>query len=426
MFLPTTCLGLERLRDVHKTVDKLLDKLNYNEKQHVQVYNLCTHCETVEDLDRSVPMEKKKLTYLHCSGYDWICRAIYEVERDETILWTQYSLMTPQEYCELITEAMETMEPRSAMFSIHKFNKDLRMEQPHTVNTIHAVEELLFKCYVPLKLQKNRLPVPPEGKEFLEEIVAPMNIEQSELVEPTFKESWVPTCSCPEKSLDPETEACTQCGNSKLQLVREKINTGDLTQMPDWDPTLHFLDEEKDMVDGNAAATGIQRDLDIVRARALVSNTCTEMINHISTHTGIKDPCQFCQTKKRSAPDRIVECSGVEELCTFKHEFFKAWPVGMVRDKSYNEIVLSCYTVAKYKDILDQVFSLKYVERAMNVKRMIDTDLLPIHPHLAPVANLYNCILYRYYWPSPLERIPSLEDVSATSDAESELSELSQ
>ena len=377
----------------------------------------------MEDLDRSVPMEKKKLTYINCSGHEWVCRAISEVEKYESILWNQYTLITPQEYCELIAEAMDTMEPRSAMFSIHKFNKDLKVEQPHTVNTILAVEELLFNSYVPLKLGKNRLPVPPEGKEFLEEHVAPVNIEKGELVEPTFKESWVSTCCCLDKSLDPETEACTQCGNTKLQLAREKINTGDLSQMPDWDPTLHYLDEGEDMVDG---ARGIQKELNMVRARAWVNNTCKEILNHITSLTGIKEPCTFCQTKKRSAPDRIIECSGVEKHCTFNHEFFKAWPVGMVRDKSYNEIVLSCYTVAKYKDILDQIFSLKYVERAMNVKRMVDTDLLAVHPHLAPVANLYNCILYRYYWPSTLERIPSLEDVSAVSDAESELSELSQ
>ena len=398
-------LGERRLKDVHKRVDYLLDKFMYNELKHVQVFDLCKFCETVEVLDMSVPMKERKQIYLNCSGIDWICHARYDVNNYRGILWNQYTLMSSEDYSQLVMEAMNTMEPRHALDAVHHLNKELKVEQPHMVNTIHAVEELLYSCYVPMQLKGDTLPLPPLGKEYEEEFVAPEKFNLNEM-EPRFKEVWISSCSCTEKCLDPETEKCTTCGNSKLKLAREALKCNDFApEMPKWDKFLEFLDEERLLINGSPNNTSqIQENLNMARVRTLVNSTCTDILTHLNALTGIKDPCNFCKNLKRSTPDRVVDCSGLLKVCTFRYDFFKEWPVSMVRDKCYNDRVLNCNTTERYKHLLNEIFSLKYLERAMKVKDIVDDDILAANPHLAPVIKQYNALLYRYYWPCALEK----------------------
>ena len=402
-------------------VDYLLQKFLYNEQKHVQVFDLCKFCETVEYLDMSVPMVERKHIYINCSGIDWICHAKHDVKNYRTIMWNQYTLMTSQDYCKLVLDAMNSMEPRLALQAIHHLNKELKVEQPHMVNAINAAEQLLFKCYVPMKLKQDTLPVPPVGKEYVEELLEPLGFDLKHM-KPKFKDCLISDCSCREKSLDPETEACNSCGNTKLKLAKDVLKDGDLRpDMPRWDNMMEFLDEERKLLNGGKEKSGqIQKNLDIVRARALVNSTCTDILNNLNALTGIKDPCDFCRNLKRSSPDKIIDCSGLQDVCTFRYDFFKEWPVGMVRDKCYNERVLGCSTTEKYKQLLNHIFSLKYVERAMRVKDVMDNDILAVNPHLAPVIKQYNCILYRYFWPYALEKetLDLTGDPAATSDEE--------
>ena len=403
--MPWKSLGEKRLRDVHQRVNYLLDKLLYNEETHVQIFDLCRYCESKELMDMNVSMVEKKNIYLNCCGIDWICHARSQIRGYKPLEWNQYILMTSEEYCQVVRQAMESMEPRHALVSIDNLNRDLKRKQPHMVNAIHAVEELIFSCYVPMMLKQDTLPVPPEGKEYVEELIEPIGIDLDH-VKPRFKECWMSDCNCIEKSLDPETEACTSCGNTKLKLARDALLSGDLSpEMPRWDHLMKFLDEERLMLSGGKSDPGeIQTHLNVERARALVNSTCSDLLDHLTALTGVKDACEFCKTLKRCNPDSVIDCSGLEKVCRFKYDYYQEWPAGMVRFKCYNERVLNCSTTEKYKILMNHVFSLKYIERAMKVKDIIDGDILTVNPHMAPVINQYNCILYRYYWPYVLEK----------------------
>ena len=404
MLLSSSTLGQIRLKDVHKRVNFLLKESCYREDRQVQNFDLCKHCEIMEALDMSVPMADRKETYMNCSGVDWVCQAMHEVNKHQSIPWSQFSLMKPQFYSRLVLENMKGMEPRTAMHSINNLNKELKLEQPHMVNSIHVTEELMYNCYMPLKVVGDVLPVPPEGKEYVQEYVAPDNVLPSALKEATFRESYVSKCACVQKALNRERKACTQCGNTDMLMAMKAMEDGTVfLEYPYWNYSIGFLDDEKNMVNGaKKNHSTLQVQLDLARAKALVNSTCAEMIANISALTGIQSPCEFCQTTKRCTPDRVLHCSGVQELCVFKYEFFRQWPAGMVRERPYNNQVLNCSTVARYQEILNQIFSLKYLERAIRVKYLLDTDLLAVQPHLSPVVKEYNCLLYRYYWPYAL------------------------
>ena len=408
---------------MHIRVDYLLEKYKYNDQKHVQVFDLCTFCETMERLDKSVPMQERKQVYINCSGIDWICHARHDVHKTFQVPWNQYTLMPPEEYCSIMMDAMTSMEPRVAIQTINSFNKELKREQPHMMNTIHAVEELIFSCYKPMQVIMDTLPVPPVGKEYVKEPVDPMNLSPPHAnLRPKFKECWVSDCSCTDKCLDPETEACTQCGNTHLKLAMEALENCDLKpKMPTWETVLNFCEEEKVLLEGmKDNCCERQTGLNDLRCQTLVSKTCLEILTHLSSLTGIKNPCEFCCNLKRSSPDRIIDCTGVKKVCTFKYEFFKEWPVGLVREKAYNDKILNCSTRAQYRDLLNQIFSLKYVERAMACKDILDSDLLAVNPHLAPIIRQYNCILYRYYWPYAIDKelldLPTDECLSDSSE----------
>lgn len=394
------CLGSKRLRDVHTRVSYLLQKYKYNENKQVQIFDLCEFCEMKEDLDVSVPMLSRKQSYLNCSGIDWICQAKSEANKTEMILWNQYTLMSQEHYSEVVEEVLETLEARAAMQSLYLFHKELKTEQPHMTNTTLCSEEMMCKSYIPMKLANDTFPVPALGKEYLKEYVAPLFPDACPLQHPGLQGVLLPEettqpdeCWTPE-AVDPDT--LVEAESSKLKPVQ-----------PCWDNVFQFLEEEKVMLrnhNNHSNFTPVQRELDLSRAMAMVDSRCSEVMTHLNALTDLKDPCEFCKNLKRSAPDRIVECTGLQDVCVFKYEFYREWPVGMFREKSYNDTILNCTTRNKYMKLLNKIFSLKYIERAMRVKEIMDSDLLVISPHLAPVIKQYNALLYRYYWPYPLDQ----------------------
>ena len=65
------------------------------------------------------------------------------------------------------------------------------------------------------------------------------------------------------------------------------------------------------------------------------------------------------------------------------------------------EMLLDCDTLEKYAELMDIIFSVKYIERAFELKTIIDHTLLRLHPHMCYPVTWYDVLLYRYYC-SPL------------------------
>ena len=52
-----------------------------------------------------------------------------------------------------------------------------------------------------------------------------------------------------------------------------------------------------------------------------------------------------------------------------------------------------------YGKLLDEIFNVKFIERAMQLKAMVDCQIMVIHPHMAKITAYYDLLIYRYYSP---------------------------
>ena len=86
------------------------------------------------------------------------------------------------------------------------------------------------------------------------------------------------------------------------------------------------------------------------------------------------------------------------------------------------QMLLDCDTLEKFAQLMDILFSVKYIERAFELKAEIDNTLLNLHPYMCYPVTWYNALLYRYYsspWVTPKglhleeeeEEMENVEDV---------------
>ena len=68
---------------------------------------------------------------------------------------------------------------------------------------------------------------------------------------------------------------------------------------------------------------------------------------------------------------------------------------------SKTKMLLDCDILEKYAQLMDIIFSVKYIERAFELKAKVDNILLNLHPHMTFVVTWYDALLHRYYC-SPL------------------------
>ena len=61
--------------------------------------------------------------------------------------------------------------------------------------------------------------------------------------------------------------------------------------------------------------------------------------------------------------------------------------------------ILLCDTKKSYGELLDEIFNVKFIERAMQLKAMVDCQIMAIHPHMAKIIAYYDLLIYRYYSP---------------------------
>ena len=75
---------------------------------------------------------------------------------------------------------------------------------------------------------------------------------------------------------------------------------------------------------------------------------------------------------------------------------------------------------------MDKIFSVDFIERAIDLKLKFDTEVIDCYPEMSPFTAMYDALLLRWYWPQALkknkEEISSEEDkeVASTSDTTTE------
>ena len=132
----------------------------------------------------------------------------------------------------------------------------------------------------------------------------------------------------------------------------------------------------------NKPLENVQNELNNERMQSLLS-TDGSLLSNIDELIAVAEPSELCVWKKESNPSHVVMCSGVKELCTFKYEFFAEWPKYLWSKLNKTEMLLDCNTLEKYAQLMDIIFSVKYIERAFQLKIIIDNTLFSLHPTCA-------------------------------------------
>ena len=81
--------------------------------------------------------------------------------------------------------------------------------------------------------------------------------------------------------------------------------------------------------------------------------------------------------------------------------------------------ILLCDTKKTYSELLDEIFNVKFIERAMQLKAMVECQIMAIHPHMAKIIAYYDLLIYRYY--SPVWNINGKGKLQALEEEEEEM-----
>ena len=237
---------------------------------------------------------------------------------------------------------------------------NLVSQQPHMQTAAHIAEYMVYKNYKPHLLKDDVFPILPVGYEYFE-ITTPDQIEDND----------------GEDEVDPD-------GIEKLGY-----------KVCSWKPQLNDILVCRDIVN-NRTWENIQNELNN-KGVGDIFNIDGSLLNNIDKMTAVADPCELCYWQKGRNLSTVVMCLDAEKLCKFKYKFFAEWPEYLLSKINKTEMLLDCNTLEKYAQLMDIIFSVKYIERAFELKAKIDNTLLNLHPHMTKVVTWYDALLYRYY-----------------------------
>ena len=248
---------------------------------------------------------------------------------------------------------------KNVTYQMEKFNMNLVSQQPHMQTAAHIAEYAVYTDYKPHLLKDDVFPIPPVGYEYFE-METPAQIQDIDGEE-----------------VDPD-------GIEKLGY-----------EVCNWKPQLYDFLVCRDIVN-NRNWENIQNELNNEGVENIF-NIDSSLLNNIDKMTAVADPCELCCWWKDRYPSTVIMCSGAEKLCKFKYEFFAKWPEYLLSKINKTEMLLGCDTLEKYAQLMDIIFSVKYIERAFELKAKVDNTLLNLHPYMTYVVTLYDALLYRYY-----------------------------
>ena len=260
----------------------------------------------------------------------------------------------------ILMHILNNQQPKDAVYNIEHFILELTKKMPHLINTTQLAEFLNYSNYIPFQLTEGIFPAPPIGEEFIDEYVPPMKSKikyenkYNELVE---KEEY----------------GWTQPG-WKEELTKNCKNLAK-NPSPDQDFIEQILDQIKKY------------------------ETLDEILHAIHKLSLATDACFHCVWLKHKVPGKIINFTGIPNLCSLKYELFNAWPSKFYKESYLMTRILLCDTKKNYGELLDEIFNVKFIERAMQLKAMVDCQIMAIHPHMSKIIAYYDLLIYRYYSP---------------------------
>ena len=127
--------------------------------------------------------------------------------------------------------------------------------------------------------------------------------------------------------------------------------------------------------------------------------TLDEILHAIHKLSLATDACFNCVWLKHKVQGKIINCTGIPKLCSLKYELFNTWPTKFYKEAYLMTRILLCDTLKRYGELLYEIFNVKFIERAMQLKAMVDCQIMTIHPHMAKIIAFYDLMIYRYYSP---------------------------
>ena len=186
---------------------------------------------------------------------------------------------------------------------------------------------MVYTNYKPHLLKDDIFPVPPVGYEYLDMTVA-AHIEDDD----------------------------------KDEVDGENVNTNQIEKLGyevcNWKPELNDIVAHSNFVN-NGPLENIQNKLNNERMLSLLSIDGS-LLNNIDKLIAVADPCDMCMWRKEQNPSHVVVCSGAEELCTFKCEFFAEWPKYLWSELNKTEMLLDCDTLEKYAKLIAENYNRSY------------------------------------------------------------------
>ena len=206
-------------------------------------------------------------------------------------------------------------------------------------------EFLIYSNYIPFQLTEGIFPVPPIGEEFTDAYVPPMKSKikyekmYGEMVE---KEEYGCTPPAWKEELTEKCKTNLQKSKSRPRLPRKKYWIKSAS-MKHW-----------------------------MTSFMLYTNFLLQLML-VSIVFGSNTKCQ--------------------------DELFNAWPTKFYKEAYLMTRILLCDTLKRYDELLDEIFNIKFIERAMQLKAMVDCQIMAIHPHMAKIIAFFDLMIYRYYSP---------------------------
>lgn len=428
-------LGARRLVLLHMRVNYLLNEVEEKKKSTEKTW--CPLCsQRMEKMQHKNP-KLYILTSIQCSGVEWICRARKECSRIEEISWNKEELMSRTNYSFLISKIIRNMEPRIALSSMDLFHYDLCKEQQHMVKITQVAEQTAYSTYQPFTLLPEMFPLPPIGEEMVNYPVEPATFSSKDIKAAMLKkredhihdhyiETIVQQCDCDNSKSEMEKTLCCTCqapytikfikmGNPYDYELSECSDMDEeeepplqksvkhLPQQPDWGYIWKLNSEEKKEEEEEEEEPNHIK-LSIIKAE--------ELLKYVDIIAGIPKVCAHCKTYKFLHPNREVHCSGHYDLDYFKFRMFQEKPHNMEKRQQLDNTILKTNNLKNYQKQLDKIFSVDFIERAIEIKLKFDTEVINCYPYMSPLIALYDALLLRWYWPQALKQKDSEEEMS--------------
>ena len=361
-------MGEMRLLFIHTRVQYLC--LNYLDEENMDEFKykpLCDYCEMKLNMSGGKRGNELEVTpscktlFVQCSGVAWLCRAKQKLINATHIHWESEGQMTTKKiYKMILMHILKNQQPKDALYNIEHFNLEFTKKMPHLIKPTQMAEFLIYSNYISFQLTEGIFPVPPIGEEFTDAYVPPMKSKMkyenknNELVE-TEEYGWIHP-------------------GWKEELTKNYKNLAE------------NLSPEQDF---------IEQILDKIKKY----ETLNEILHAIHKLSLASDACFLCVWLKHKVPRKIINCTGIPKLCSLKYELFNVWPSKFYKESYLMTRILLCDTMENYGKLLDEIFNVKFIERAMQLKAMVDCQIMVIHPHMATIIAYYDLLIYRYYSP---------------------------